>query len=105
MKSTILIYLVASFCHIHGQQYRLVPTCSNEPLDPNNPVALKGDKGDNGIPGKAGPPGFGVKGVKGEIGNCTRFSRDLNARLDSKYSDHNKCVALCLVSRLLKLVL
>ena len=87
MKSAGIIYLVACFCLTHGQQYRLVPTCSDEQLDPNNPVALKGDKGDKGIPGKAGPPGFGAKRVKGEIGNCTRFSRDLNARLDSKYSN------------------
>ena len=86
MNSAKLVYMVVSFCLTHGQQYRLVPTCSDEALDPNNPIALKGDKGGKGVPGKAGPPGVGVKGIKGEIGNCTRFSRDLNARLDSKYN-------------------
>ena len=88
MKGANIIFLVASFCLTHGQQYRLVPTCSDESLDSSNPVALKGNKGDKGIPGKAGPPGIGVKGGKGDIGNCTRFSRDLNTRLDSKYNDH-----------------
>ena len=85
MKSFNLFCLIASFCFVHGQQYRLVPTCSDEVLDSNNPLALKGDKGDRGIPGKAGAQGIGVKGMKGEIGNCSRFSHELNARLDSKY--------------------
>ena len=84
MKSASIIYFSASFCLMYGQQYRLVPTCSDEPLDQNNPVALKGDKGDSGMPGKAGPRGVGIKETKGEIGNCARFSSDLNARLDSK---------------------
>ena len=85
MKNALLIYLVVSFCLIHGQQFRLVPTCSDETLDPSNPIALKGDKGERGIPGKAGARGLGEKGMKGDSGNCTRFYRDLNARLDSKY--------------------
>ena len=88
MKSAQLIYLVASFCLTHGQQYRLVPTCSDEALDPKNPIALKGDKGDRGIPGKAGAQGIGVKGMKGDIGNCSLFSRELNARLDSKCNNN-----------------
>ena len=67
-----------------GQQYRLVPTCTDEPLDPENPVALKGDKGERGIPGKSGPSGEGIKGTKGEIGNCSRFQVAANARLDSE---------------------
>ena len=85
MKLFVVCMFVVFFSHsTNGQQYRLVPTCSDETLDPDNPVALKGDKGDHGIPGKAGPPGEGVKGMKGEMGNCTRFQRDLDARLDSK---------------------
>ena len=86
MNCASLIYLATFFCLAYGQQYRLVPTCSDESLDPNNPIALKGDKGDQGIPGKAGPSGIGEKGMKGEIGNCTQFRQDINARLEGKYS-------------------
>ena len=72
--------LMAFISVVELQQYRLVPTCSDESLDPNNPVALKGDKGDRGISGKAGPPGIGIKGIKGEIGNCTHFQESVEQK-------------------------
>ena len=84
MKSSQLIYLVSCFCLLDGQQYRLVSTCSDEALDANNPIVIKGDKGDRGISGKSGAREIGFKGLKGEIGDCTRFYSKLNARLESK---------------------
>ena len=80
----IAVILIVFIRVVKLQQYRLVPTCSDEHLDPNNLVALKGDKGDRGISGKAGPPGVGIKGTKGEIGNCTRFQESVEEKLDSE---------------------
>ena len=84
MKVYIVLILITLVRVVELQQYRLVPTCSDESLDPNNPVALKGDKGDRGISGKAGPPGIGIKGIKGEIGNCTHFQESIEERLASE---------------------
>jgi len=84
MKINIVISLLAFVNIAYTQQYRLVPTCSDEPLDPDNPVALKGDKGDRGIPGKAGPPGVSIKRMKGEFGNYTSFQNSVEQKLNSK---------------------
>jgi len=86
MKINVVITgTLLAFVNIaYTQQYRLVSTCSDEPLDPDNPVALKGDKGDQGIPGKTGPSGVSIKGMKGEFGNCTNFQNNMEQRLNSK---------------------
>ena len=84
MKLYIATFLITFISVVKLQQDHLVSTCSDEPLNPNNPVALKGDKGDQGISGKAGPPGVGIKGTKGEIGNCSRFQESIEQRLDSE---------------------
>ena len=84
MNFYMAIILSTFISVVELQQYRLVPICSDESLNPNNPVALKGDKGDRGISGKAGPPGIGIKGIKGEIGNCTRFEESIEERLNSE---------------------
>ena len=81
IRVDLLILLLAISRHTFQQQYRLVPTCSDENLDAENPIALKGEKGDQGMPGKAGPPGVGPKG---EIGDCDSFQMSVEERLDRK---------------------
>ena len=82
MKSAQQFYLVASFCLIHGQQYKLVPDdSSDEALDPSNSVASKTYKRYKEIPVKSGAQNVGVNEMREENGNCCNC---LNARLDGK---------------------